>query len=434
MPFSVTWLCSNAWHTMRPDGECSTGDAEEYPLPGGEHMAVAFSRSMRSLQADGYRRLITGLVVAVLLLAGWLAWFFLAEVRVYVVSETARLEVERAAHAVEASVSGQVLATHMTVGKEVQVGDVLVELDAESLQLQLVEQRVQRDALTSQRDALRREIDAKKLASVEALRTGQLALEEERARYESVGAAAEFASERAERLRKLGEEGNASEDELQLATAEARKLASAAEAAQVAVNRVESEQETRAADRAAHIESLEREETRLVGEIATETASIDRLEHQIRIHHIRASIAGRLGDVSPLRPGAFVRSGERVASVVPLGGIQVVAHFWPRTALGRLQRGQPAQVRLDGFPWSQYGSLPAKVARVASEVREGRIRVELTVLPKPDSAIPLQHGLTGLVEVEVERVAPVTLVLRAAGQRFSGDKASSDTRGSLGHF
>ena len=46
---------------------------------------------MRSLKADGHRRLIVGLVVAALLLAGWLAWFLLAEVRVYVVSEAARL-------------------------------------------------------------------------------------------------------------------------------------------------------------------------------------------------------------------------------------------------------------------------------------------------------------------------------------------------------
>jgi hypothetical protein len=58
----------------------------------------------------------------------------------------------------------------------------------------------------------------------------------------------------------------------------------------------------------------------------------------------------------------------------------------------------------------------ATVSRVASEVRNGRVRVELSVDPDGASPIPLQHGLPGAVEVQVERVAPVTLVLRTAGK------------------
>jgi hypothetical protein len=56
------------------------------------------------------------------------------------------------------------------------------------------------------------------------------------------------------------------------------------------------------------------------------------------------------------------------------------------------------------------------VRRVANEVRDGRVRVELGVDPEGASPIPLQHGLPGNVEVQVERVAPATLVLRAAGK------------------
>jgi hypothetical protein len=55
------------------------------------------------------------------------------------------------------------------------------------------------------------------------------------------------------------------------------------------------------------------------------------------------------------------------------------------------------------------------VRRVASEVRNGRVRVELGVDPDGAAPIPRQHGLPGTVEVQVERVAPATLVLRAAG-------------------
>ena len=53
---------------------------------------------------------------------------------------------------------------------------------------------------------------------------------------------------------------------------------------------------------------------------------------------------------------------------------------------------------------------------VASEIRDGRVRVELAAHPDPGSQIPLQHGLPGTVEVQVERISPVMLVLRAAGR------------------
>jgi membrane fusion protein (multidrug efflux system) len=104
--------------------------------------------------------------------------------------------------------------------------------------------------------------------------------------------------------------------------------------------------------------------------------------------------------------------------ILPPGTLQVVAYFPPAVALGRLAPHQPARLRLTGFPWTQYGSLAATVARVAHEARDGQIRVELSLLPDPPSAIPLQHGLPGTVEVAVEQVAPVTLVLRAVGKRL----------------
>jgi membrane fusion protein (multidrug efflux system) len=111
-----------------------------------------------------------------------------------------------------------------------------------------------------------------------------------------------------------------------------------------------------------------------------------------------------------------VSQGERVGAVVPSGQLRVVAQFPPAAALGRVRKGQSARVRLEGFPWLQYGSLSARVDTVAQEPRDGLVRVELEVLPQKDDRIPLQHGLPGVVEVDVERISPATLMLRAAGQ------------------
>jgi membrane fusion protein (multidrug efflux system) len=100
-----------------------------------------------------------------------------------------------------------------------------------------------------------------------------------------------------------------------------------------------------------------------------------------------------------------------------------VADF-PPVALGRIQPRQPARLRLDGFPWTQYGTISATVIRVVSQDDNEWLQVELAIRPNLASAIPLQRGLAGTVEVEVERVSPATLILRAAGQRLVAPDAS----------
>jgi membrane fusion protein (multidrug efflux system) len=79
-------------------------------------------------------------------------------------------------------------------------------------------------------------------------------------------------------------------------------------------------------------------------------------------------------------------------------------------------------LRLDGFPWTEYGSIGATVTHVGSEVRDGRIRVELALNPHSASSIPMQHGLPGTVQVEVERISPASLVLRVVGRGLGGSK------------
>ena len=175
----------------------------------------------------------------------------------------------------------------------------------------------------------------------------------------------------------------------------------------------------------AAVEALQRRLSDIAGQRAAEEVHRARVEYALERLRVRAPISGRVGDVAALRVGAQLEAGARLGSVVPQGELKVVADFPPAEAIGWIREGQPALVRLDGFPWTQYGLVAARVLRVASEAREGQIRVECAVQPGAAPAIPLQHGLTGTVEIEVERASPLTLVLRAAGQRLaiSGERA-----------
>jgi membrane fusion protein (multidrug efflux system) len=103
----------------------------------------------------------------------------------------------------------------------------------------------------------------------------------------------------------------------------------------------------------------------------------------------------------------------RLGVIVPPGAPRIVSLF-PAPAIGRIRPEQPARLRLHGFPWTQYGTIPARVARLGDEAQSAMKRVELEPRPDPRSSIQMAHALPGIVEVE--RVTPAVLVLRAAGR------------------
>jgi multidrug resistance efflux pump len=387
-------------------------------------MASTFFRSVRSLEADNSQRSYLGLALAALLLGAWMVWFFLARVSVYAVTNKAELEVDRAAHSVQSAVSGRVVATHLVLDQEVKAGDVLVELDSGAQHFQLTEEKTQLAGTNPQIHSREEEIASEEQALEQDQQSAKDAVEEARAHYREAEAAAQFAQAESERLRKMYDAGVVAELDLNRSVADSQQRRAAADSLHYGVVRLEGEQLTRTNERKAHIEQLTSELNKLRSDQATAGVTIQRLEEEVDRRWIRAPVDGKLGEVAPLRIGMVVHEGEKLAAVVPAGKLRVVAYFDPPAALGRIRPGQHARLRLEGFPWAQYGSVAATISNVASEIRDGSIRVELALDAHSDSRIPLQHGLPGSVEVEIETLSPANLVLRTAGSLLAGPKSN----------
>jgi multidrug resistance efflux pump len=387
-----------------------------------DRMASAFSRSVRSLEADNSQRSYLGIALAASLLTAWILWFFLAHVSVYAVTNKADLEVDRAAHPVESVVIGRVVATHMVLDQEVKAGDVLVELDSGTQQFQLTEEKTRLAGADPQIRSREEQIASEEQALVQDQQASKDALEEARAHYSEAEGAAQFAQAEAERVRKMYTAGVIAELDLNRSVADAQQRRAAADSLHYAVVRLEGEQHARTNERKAHIEQLMGELNKLRGDKATAGVTIQGLEEEVGRRWIRAPIDGRLGEVAPLRVGTVVHEGEKLAAVILTGKLRVVANFDPPVALGRVRPGQHARLRLEGFPWAEYGSVGATVTNVASEIRDGTIRVEMALDSHSDSRIPLQHGLPGSVEVDIETLSPASLVLRQAGSWLAGPK------------
>jgi len=301
-------------------------------------MSAAFSRTLHAIDKDRVR--VRGLFLLIVILLAWAGWLTMAKVAVYHSTMRARIEVQTAAHSVASEATGRVIESHLTVGAHVEVGDVLVMLDATTENQASAEARVRRQTNLDSCAAISVEVEAEKAAIFLAKSARKAAMVESTSRTNEAEIRNTFAGVEEGMLSTLRTQRAASELEYQLAAVEFK---------------------------------------------------------------------------------AKVSPAQRLGTVIPNDKLRAVA-FFPTQSVGLLKIGQSAVIRLDGFPWMQFGSVPAVVENVGNEASSGVIRVERVLHPAADCPIPLAHGLPGSLQVQVERVSPATLILRAAGQYLASRK------------
>jgi membrane fusion protein (multidrug efflux system) len=383
-------------------------------------MAASFHRTLAAIRTDRRRAPVWALSIAFAILGGWIAWALAAEVSVARTSTRARLEVLPAPTRVAAPVAGRVNVVHLQVGAEAAAGDLLVELDATDERIAATKARARATALAPELESIERELVAEDDARLHAGSAELGAEGEVVARLRATQAELALARKELARETELSANGLSPGAERDRALAIVQRRGAELQALQHEAQAIGASHRERGDDRRAHRERLLRQRTELADELAAARADVERLEHEVERRTIRAPVAGTLGEVSGVRPGAVLQAGDVVATVVPRGQLHIVAEY-EASVLGRLAVGQPARLRVDGFVWTRYGTIGARVVRVASELRDGTIRVELELTEC--SSIPVRHGMTGVVDVEIERISPFELLLRTIGDRPDGARA-----------
>lgn len=364
-------------------------------------MLTTFDRTVRELCRG--RSPLWGSAALTLCALGMSIWAVGAHVPLYITSVEARVVAFGDSIAIESAVEGRVTEVRVEIGDTVDHGDVLVLVDS--------------TALEQSRSRTRRDI--------ELLRELVADTEEEIASVEAIGFASRRASAAsvkealAEKRRELGQQRQASRESTRAArlarqgliaeqeAERARRLASTGKAAvQVRSQRVRQaafQARTSALELDARVQRLRRELGEYELEVNRRSMMLDEIEHNLELHTIRAPAAGRIGELRPLAAGTLVSVGTPLGALVPRQDLRVVAHFEPEDGFGWLRVGQPARVRLRGYPSTLFGSLAARVAMVAGETRDGRLRVELELVEPEAFPVDLQHGLPAATQVEQDQ-------------------------------
>ena len=376
------------------------------------------------------------LVVLVTLgLAGLIAWGVCAQVPVMKVSSQGRVEPHNAVFRLEPPAAGRVVRSLLNLDEVVKAGDLLIEFDTRSEQLELEQSKATSAAAEQELSVIRAQIANKKDEFAASGLVDEVAVREEVEKEGEIAPRHRLAEQRAQ-LAQLSPSGSISELEKLERRTEVDSLAYASRAQSLAIVRLKREQAVRRQTLAAQLLGLQREQLRSEGQLRELKVTIDRLQYQIDRRHYRAPASGRLVDVVELAAGDFIADGQRLGTILATDAeVRVRARF-PKEMVGIIQPGQMAQLKLDGYPWTIYGTVPARVTRVGTEpginatpeAIPGTVRVELDIQAPADPRIQLQHGLTAEVDVEVARVSPIALLLRALGEWHITDTTVEDKR------
>lgn len=238
---------------------------------------------------------------------------------------------------VKAPFAGVVKEIVAKEGQKVKMGDTLVRFDAEvsrkrketlETQIRLERKRFEEES---------RSVEAKKRGVSERVKGLQRTLTTENGIYQNIIPLAEIgAMQQTELLRQR--------------------------------NRVEQlESEVRVA--ATDLEEVEAQLIKLKQESLREISNLERqlveVEDTISKEMLNAPVEGIVYGMVPSSPGYAASAGETLVKVVPGGELEAKI-FVTNKDVGFMKPGMQAQVRVDAFPYTQFGSIPGSLKSVGT--------------------------------------------------------------------
>ncbi|HWU69583.1 MAG TPA: HlyD family secretion protein [Stenotrophobium sp.] len=223
-------------------------------------------------------------------------------------------------------VGGEIVELAVHDNQEVKKGDLLLKIDPRDYQARVADAQAMVAAGI-----------AAVAANVEQKSAQAAQIEEARATLASAQADAARAQKDWQRARTLVDQGVATHQRLDNATAVRRSAQANVARADAGVKVAEQQSATLDADR-----------KRLQAQLEAARAQQQLAELDLSSTELRAPIDGNVGDLGA-RLGARVAPGQRLLSLVPLAEVYVEANF-KETQLTHMALGQPVSIEVDAFP------------------------------------------------------------------------------------
>lgn len=167
------------------------------------------------------------------------------------------------------------------------------------------------------------------------------------------------------------------------------------------------------------IAQLDQDQARAEARVAELRAKMDLQNAQLKEMQITSPADGVLSELRYTTPGQLVERGGRIGSFVPSKVKPIMVATVANKDVAALKPGTEARVKIDAYPYRQYGTVPAKVlgAFPVPEKPEFKVRLQLdrhTVKVRGEE-VPLSSGLTAEVDILTRKTSLLRMVLQKLG-------------------
>jgi membrane fusion protein (multidrug efflux system) len=271
------------------------------------------------------RLVIAAIVGAVLLLAASvLGWYWYTTWRWLESTDDAYTQADNTA--IVPRVSGYISDLLVTDNQRVKAGEVLLRIDPRDYQAAV--DQAQSDVLAA--EANLRSLDAQ-------ISQQQATIEQARADVASAESDLTFAQQEYARYTTLAKTGAGTVQRAQQAATDLRDKAAALKHNQAALAGAEKQ-----------IDVLRTQRAQVLATLLHDRAVLDQARLNLGYTVIKAPIDGAVGDRAA-RVGLYVQPGTQLMTIVPMGsGVYVVANY-KETQIGRMFRGEAADISVDAF-------------------------------------------------------------------------------------
>jgi multidrug efflux pump subunit AcrA (membrane-fusion protein) len=174
-------------------------------------------------------------------------------------------------------------------------------------------------------------------------------------------------------------------------------------------------------------ENLRNQARELEANLRTTEMRLKLAENQMSLTSVLMPVGGLVAEMKVSAAGELLTAGQMVATIVPDGVPLVVEAAVPNSDVGFVRAGVDGRIKVDAYPFQQFGTLPGRVRTVLPGLgRDNNFTVRLDLLQSKiasgDGDLPLFPGLAVQIELLTVRRRLISLVLESGGRAGVGPR------------
>ncbi|NJO93322.1 MAG: HlyD family efflux transporter periplasmic adaptor subunit, partial [Hydrococcus sp. RM1_1_31] len=133
---------------------------------------------------------------------------------------------------------------------------------------------------------------------------------------------------------------------------------------------------------------------------------------KLKNNYLKAPIDGVVLALNLTNTGEVIEAGKTVAEIAPEGAPLVLSAVLPNQEAGFVKKGMPVKIKLDAYPYQDYGVISGKVTEISADAKSDdklgtvyRVEIELErdYVTDQQQKIEFKAGQTASAEIVIRR-------------------------------